>query len=57
MSWFKLAAYLHGNCQLAFLCYHVFPVVSELDYLLLEHAVFSDDSDFCLWEMLQQGGS
>ena len=57
MSWFELAAYLHGNCQLAFLCYHVFPVVSELDYLLLEHAVFSDDSDFCLWEMLQQGGS
>ena len=34
-----------------------FPVVSELDYLLLEHAVFSDDLDFCIWEMLQQGGS
>ena len=36
---------------------HVFPVVSELDYLLLEHVVFSDDLDFFLWEMLQQGGS
>ena len=34
-----------------------FPVVSELDYLLLEHVVFSDDLDFCLCEMLQQGGS
>ena len=34
-----------------------FPVVSELDYLLLVHVVFSDDLDFFLWEMLQQGGS
>ena len=34
-----------------------FPVVSELDCLLLEHVVFSDHLDFCLWEMLQQGGS
>ena len=34
-----------------------FLVVSELDYLLLEHVVFSDDLDFCLWETLQQGGS
>ena len=33
------------------------PVVSELDYLLVEHVVFLDDLDFCLWEMLQQGGS
>ena len=40
-----------------FLCCHVFPVVSELDYLLLEHVLFSDDLDFCLWEMLQQVGS
>ena len=41
-----------------FLCCHVFPVVSEHDYLLLEHVVFSDDLDFCLcWEMLRQGGS
>ena len=40
-----------------FLCCHVFPVVSELDCLLLEHVVFLDDSDFCLWEMLRQGGS
>ena len=30
-----------------------FSVVSELDYLLLKHVVFSDDLDFCLWEMLQ----
>ena len=50
------AACLHGNCLLAFLCYHVFPVVSELDYLLLEHVVFLDDLDFYLWEMLRQGG-
>ena len=41
----------------AFLCCHVFPVVSELDYLLLEHVVLLDDLDFCLWEMLRQGGS
>ena len=34
-----------------------FPVVSELDHLLLEHVVFSDYLDFCLWETLQQGGS
>ena len=34
-----------------------FPVVSEFDYLLLEHVVFWDGLDFCLWEMLQQGGS
>ena len=26
-----------------FLCCHIFPVVSELDYLLLEPVVFSDD--------------
>ena len=32
-------------------------MVSELDCLILEHVVFSDDLDFCLWEMLQQGGS
>ena len=30
-------------------------MVSELDYFLLEHVVFSDDLDFCLWKMLQQG--
>ena len=34
-----------------------FPVVSELDYLLLEHVVFSDDLDFFLWEILQQRDS
>ena len=33
-------------------CCHVFPVVFELNYLLLEHVVFSDDLEFCLWEML-----
>ena len=27
------------------------------EYLLLEHVVFSDDLNFCLWETLQQGGS
>ena len=30
-------------------------MVSELDYLLLEPVVFSDDLDFCLWKMLRQG--
>ena len=40
-----------------FLCYHVFPVVSELGYLLLEQVVINDDLDFCLWEVLQQGDS
>ena len=30
-------------------------MVSELDYLLLEHVVFSDDLEFCLWEMLHRG--
>ena len=39
-----------------FLCYHVFSVVSELDYLLLEHIVINDDLEFCLWEMSRQGG-
>ena len=34
-----------------------FPVASELDHWILEQVVFSDDLDFCLWEMLQQGGS
>ena len=29
-------------------------MVSELDYFVLEHIVFSDDMDFCLWETLQQ---
>ena len=40
-----------------FLCCHVFPVVSELDYLLLEHVVIKNDLDFYLWEMLRQGDS
>ena len=31
-----------------FLCCYGLSVVSELDYLLLEHVVFSDDLDFCL---------
>ena len=30
-------------------------MVSELDHLLAEHVVFSDNLDFCLWEMLHQG--
>ena len=29
-------------------------MVSELDYFVLEHIVFSDNLDFCLWEILQQ---
>ena len=24
---------------------------------LIEHVIFSDDLDFCFWEMLRQGGS
>ena len=39
------------------LCCNVFPVVSELDYLLLEHVVVNGDLDFCLWEMSRQGSS
>ena len=38
-----------------FLCCHVFPVVSELDYLPLEHVVFNDDLEFCFWDMSRQG--
>ena len=34
-----------------------FPVVSELDYSLLEHVVVNDDLEFCLWDMSRQGGS
>ena len=40
-----------------FLCCHVFPVVSELNYLLLEHVVINDDLEFCLCDMSRQGGS
>ena len=34
-------------------------MISEPDHLLLEQVVFSDDLDFCLWEILilHQGGS
>ena len=39
------------------LCCHVFPVVSELDYFLLEHVVINEDLEFCLWDMSRQGGS
>ena len=39
-----------------FLCCHVLPMVSELEYLLLEHIVINDNLEFCLWEMLRQGG-
>ena len=40
-----------------FLCCHVFPVVSELVYLLLEHVITNDYLEFCLWDMSRQGGS
>ena len=51
----QLVSMVTVNCH--FLCCHVFPVVSELDYLLLEHVLIKDDLDLCLWEMLRQGGS
>ena len=35
--------------------YVAFPVVSDLDYLLLDHVVFSDDLNFCLWEIYSRG--
>ena len=50
----QLVSVVTANRQ--FLCCHVFPVVSKLDHLQLEHVVFSDYLDFRLWEMLQQGG-
>ena len=40
-----------------FLCCHVFPVVLELNYLLLEHVVINDNLEFCLWDMSRHGGS
>ena len=49
--WYLVTANWH------FLRCHVFPVVSELNYLLLEHAVTNDDLEFCLWEISRQGGS
>ena len=56
-DWFQLECAPEQLVSVAFLFCHVFPVVSELDYLLLEHVVFSDYLNFCLWGMLQQGGS
>ena len=31
-------------------------MVSELDFLLHEHVVFLDETDFCRWEMYSRGG-
>ena len=53
--WFQLECAPEPGLYI-YIC-HVFPVVSELVYLLLEHVVINDDLEFCLWEMLQQGGS
>ena len=50
----QLASIVTANWH--FLCCHVFSLVSELDYLLLEHVVFPDYLNFRLWEMLRQGG-
>ena len=52
---FLRAACLRGNCLQAFLCCHGFPVVSELDCLLLEHVVFSDDLDFSIGKCYSRG--
>ena len=44
-------------CPGYFLCCHVFPMVSELDYSLLEHVVINNDFEFCVRDMSRQGGS
>ena len=44
-------------CPGYFLCCHVFPMVSELDYSLLGHVVINNDFEFCLRDMSRQGGS
>ena len=44
-------------CPGYFLCRHVFPMVSELDYSLLKSVVINDDLEFCLRDMSRQGGS
>ena len=38
-----------------FLCCHVFPVVSELDYLPLEHVVINDDLEFAFGKCHRRG--
>ena len=48
---------IHIVSWLFFLCCHVFPMVSELDYSLLEHLVINNDFEFCLRDMSRQGGS
>ena len=40
-----------------FLCCHVFPMVSELDYSLLKHVVINNGFEFCHRDMSRQGGS
>ena len=44
-------------CPGYFLCCHVFPMVSKLDYSLLKSVVINDDLEFCLRDMSWQGGS
>ena len=44
-------------CPGHFLCCHVFPMVFELDYSLLESVVINDNLEFCLRDMSRQGGS
>ena len=48
---------IHIIVSWLFLCYHVFPTVSELDYSLLKSVVIDDDLEFCLRDMSRQGGS
>ena len=57
VSRFKLAACLHGNCSLAF--YFIFFSTLFLWYpnLIIRSVVINDDLEFCVREMLRQGGS
>ena len=50
----QLISAVIANSQ-AFLCCHVFPVVSELDHLLLEHVVISGDLDVAFGKCYTRG--
>ena len=62
-SLFSTQAYHKGGggvfilCPGYFLCCHILPMVSELDYSQLKSVVINDDLEFCLRDMSRQGGS